>query len=103
MLFIILVIYLIVSKEPTLKDLQKEFHTKVADLWEDIGIQLDIDEGVLNKLKADNIGNTGNCLREMFKVWLTKCNPSPAWSAIVEALGALGQENLAQYIRKKYL
>ena len=49
---------------PTLKILQTELHKTVASLWEDIGIQLDIDDGQLAQVKADN-SDSASCLREL--------------------------------------
>ena len=75
----------------------------MADKWEDIGILLDIEEGQLNKVKSDNdAGNGGDCLREMLKIWLKKIDPKPSWSSMAKALKVLGEQSLAERIRKTY-
>ena len=87
---------------PTLPDLLKELLSKVASKWENIGILLGIDDGPLSKIKADNHGESGDCLREMLRVWLKKVDPPPSWNLLVDALKSLGEEKLAQELRKKY-
>ena len=88
---------------PTLKLLLKALYRTVADKWEDIGIQLDIDDGQLAKVKADNPRNSGNCLREMLRIWLKSGDPQPAsWKDLVDALTNLGEEKLAQQLKITY-
>jgi hypothetical protein len=74
----------------------------VAGKWEVIGIMLDIDDGELSKVKSDNAGNSGNCLQEMLKIWVKKVDPKPSWSSMADALEVLGEESLAEHIRKTY-
>ena len=85
-----------------MKDLQIELYTTVANDWEDIGIQLDIEEGNLRQIKSDNSGDSKACLREMLRMWLSQVDPPPSWTAIVEALDNLGHKDIAQHIRTKY-
>ena len=89
------------QSSPTLKQLLKELHSKAAD-WEDMGIQLDINDGELKQLKSDNRGGSKACLREMLRIWLNRVDPPPSWSAIAEAIEDLGDEQLAQELRSKY-
>ena len=49
---------------PTLRLVQKELYTKVANKWEDIGIQLGIDDGLLDTVKKDNHGDSACSLLE---------------------------------------
>ena len=88
---------------PTLKLLLKALYSTVADKWEDIGILLDIEDGQLAKVKADNPVNSGNCLREMLRIWLKRVEPQPAsWKDLVDALTDLGEEKLAQQLKVTY-
>ena len=64
---------------------------------------LDIEEGSLNRIKSDNAGNSGSCLREMLKFWLKKVTPKPTWSSMADALEVLGEESLAEHVRKNYV
>jgi hypothetical protein len=84
-----------------MKALLTELYNTVADKWEDIGIMLEIEEGQLNKVKSDNAGS-GDCLREMLKIWLKRVDPKPSWSSMAEALEVLREQSLAEHIRKSY-
>ena len=86
---------------PTLKLLQRELY-KIADKWQDIGIQLDVDVKLLNKVKSENGGNSKNCLTEMLKMLVENEDLHPSWTDLVEALGYLEEEELAQQLKDKY-
>ena len=87
--------------KPELKDLIKELLTKASDKWENIGILLGIESGVLDTIKvAENLPQ--NCLREMFKIWLNRVSPPPSWAAIAEAIDLLGDQSLADHLKIKY-
>ena len=75
---------------------------RVADKWEDIGIELRIEEGQLMKIKSDNAGKCEACLREMLKVWLRGVAPPPSWSAMADALDKVEQQNIATHLRTTY-
>ena len=89
--------------KPKLKDLQRELYSKVANEWEDIGIQLDIEEGQLKQIKSDNVGDSKACLREMLRVWLSRVAPPPSWSAMADALDTLGHQDIATHLRTAYM
>ena len=91
-----------VSAIPRLKDLLKELSSRVANEWENIGIQLDIEDGQLKQVKSDHGGDSRACLREMFRIWLSCVNPPPSWSAIAEALECLGSRDIASQLKSKY-
>ena len=86
---------------PTLKLLQKELY-KIADKWEDIGIQLDVDMDLLEKVKSDNDSDSKKCLREMLKILVKKEDLQPSWTDVIEALECLEEEELAQQLKDKY-
>ena len=88
--------------KPTLKKLVKELRQKAAD-WEDIGIQLDVDDGDLQLIKSNNAGNNSSCLRDMLRKWLTQTSPERSWITIVEAVEFLGDKELARKLRCKYI
>ena len=91
------------SAKPKLKDLQKELYSKIANEWEDIGIQLDIEEGRLKQINLDKAGDSKACLREMLRVWLSRVAPPPSWSAMADALDTLGHEDIATHLRTVYI
>ena len=74
---------------------------KAAD-WEDIGIELEIDDGVLKQIKLDNHGDSKSCLRELFRKWLSQADPSPSWANIIDAVEGIGEEDLAHSLQHKY-
>ena len=78
----------------------RELRCKAA-FWEDIGVELQIDDGVLAQIKNDN-SKSIDCLREMFRKWLVQVSPTPSWSAIVEAVETIGDEELAKAIKTRY-
>ena len=80
----------------------RQLRAKAAD-WEDIGVELQVDDGELRQIKQDNINDSKSCLRELFRKWLTQTSPEPSWAAIAEALENLGHEDLARTIRSKYV
>ena len=86
-----------------LRVLLKELYTKAADKWEDIGILIGVDSRTLDTLKATYRDACQSCLKEMLKVWLKITQPPPTWSTIVEALSDLGDEQLAVYLKQKYV
>lgn len=88
------------SDTPTLSCLLKELLSKASN-WENIGVFLDINDGHLSKIKADN-GDSGDCLREMLRIWLKKVDPPPSWNGIVKALKYLGEEKLSQELKGRY-
>ena len=88
--------------KPTLKDLLRELRVKAAD-WEDIGIELEIDDGVLKQIKLDNPGDSKSCLRELLRKWLSQVDPSPSWVSIIDAVEGIGDENLARNLKGKHI
>ena len=90
-----------IDDKPRLKDLLRELRV-AASVWEDIGILLGIDDGQLKQIESDNASDIKACLREMLRVWLSRVDPPPSWSAIVEALKLLGEESLAAQLTGKY-
>ena len=86
------------TPDSRLKVLLRELR-RVASEWEDIGIELDIEEGLLRQIKSDNAGECRACLREMLRAWQNRVAPPPSWSAIADALDALGHQDIATQLR----
>ena len=90
------------SAIPTLKALMRELYSVASD-WENIGIQLDIDDKDFRYIRSqNNIRDSMSCFREMCRIWLKRVYPPPSWSAVVRALEFLGHDNLASNLRCKY-
>ena len=88
--------------KPELKELMRELRAKAAD-WEDIGVELEVDDGELKQIKQDNATDSKSCLRELFRKWLTRESPEPSWAAITDAVEHLRDEKLATTLRSKYV
>ena len=73
-----------------------------AAFWEDIGVELQVDDGDLAQIRLDNAIDGRGRLREMLRKWLSRVDPRPSWTAIVEALEQIGDEELAGRLRSKY-
>ena len=86
---------------PSLKDLRKEIGL-IASGWESIGILLDIDLDLLNRLKSDNQNVIEKCFLEMLKIWLNRVSPPPSWAAIADVVGHLGYPILKERLKNKY-
>ena len=91
------------DEKPKLKDLLTELLTKVASKWENIGTMLNIEEGQLNSIKADQGNDSASCLRKMLQIWLTQVEPSaPTWLAMAKAIESAGDPGLARDLKAKY-
>ena len=86
---------------PEIKALLRELR-RVANEWEDIGIELDIEEGQLRQINADKGGDSRACLRDMLRMWRSRVVPPPSWSAMADALGTLDHQDIATHLRTKY-
>lgn len=91
-----------IPKTPSLSDLQRELYHSASDKWEDIGIQLRLDDRKLTQIKGSHSNDTKSCLREMLRLWVARTDPPPSWSAITDALMTLGDEQLASRLKCKY-
>ena len=88
---------------PDLKDLMDALYHMVADKWEPIGIYLHLSMATLKVIAAECQHDPHKCLIGMLEVWLKRVDPPPAWSAIIEAVEFLGEEQLARELKEKYI
>ena len=87
---------------PSLKDMMDAFYHTVADKWEHIGIYLHLHMPTLKTIAAQHQHNPPKCLIGMLDLWLKTVDPPPTWSAIINAVEFLGEEQLARGLREKY-
>lgn len=85
--------------KPDLRELTRELAPLASD-WEDIGIDLKIDDGTLANIKQEQQQMRGR-LREMLRTWLKQVDPQPTWTAIVEAVELIDPSH-AQKLKSKY-
>ncbi len=88
---------------PRFTTLLNELTNRVAAKWEEIGISLQIESGLLEIIKKDNPSDCRMCLREMLKEWMKQVDPPPSWLAIIKAVKDCGYNLLARTLRDKYL
>ena len=77
-------------------------YNTVADKWEPIGIYLHLPMPTLKVIDAEHQHDPHKCLIGMLEVWLKRVDPPPTWSAIIEAVKFLGEEQLGRELREKY-
>ena len=84
-----------------MKKLTTALYHKVASKWKVIGVQLKISD--LASIEANHSGDPHLCLVEMLEVWLRRVDPPPTWTAIIEAVEFLGEEQLGKELRQNYI
>ena len=85
-----------------MKDLMDALYNKVAAKWEHIGIYLHLPMAALKAIAEEHQRDPHKCLIGMLEVWLKRVDPSPTWSAIIEAVEFLGEEQLGKKLKEKY-
>ena len=88
--------------KPRLKDLVDALYHKVADKWRMIGILLEIPKAKLAHIAEMHLDDPRSCLVEVLVTWLERVDPPPTWTAIIEAVEFLGEEQLGKELREKY-
>ena len=75
----------------------------VSHKWFDIGLELELVVGVLDRLRYQ-YPDPSTCLREMLFEWLKKVEPPPTWEGVACALESrvVGEARLAEQLRMKY-
>ena len=90
-------------RPPRFTTLVHELTNRVAAKWEELGISLRLESGLLEIIKKDNPSDCRACLRVVLKEWLKQVDPPPLWSAIIDAIKDCGYNLLARKLRSKYL
>ena len=91
--------------EPELPDLMKEVAAEIPGKWRDVGLQLGLDQGVLEGIGTISPGDINHCYSNVFRQWMSlnsRLHPY-TWSTIVQALEtpAVGEGRLADKIKNK--
>ena len=81
---------------PDMRDLMDALYHTVADKWEPIGIYLHLPMATLKAIAEECQHDPHKCLIGMLEVWLKRVDPPPTWSAIIEAVEFLGEEELGR-------
>ena len=92
--------YKMSSNRPTLRQLVSVL-SKIAHLWFDLGIQLDIDSDILHTIRKSKPFQADDCMRGMLEKWLQKY-PERGWDDIVRALEELDRNDIALTVTREY-
>ena len=91
--------------EPELPDLMNEVAAKIPGKWRDVGLQLGVDQSILEGIATISLGDTNLCYSNVFTRWKNQNLPTYpyTWSTLVQALKApaVGEERLADKIKNK--
>ena len=90
------------DSEPELSDLMNEVAAEIPSNWRNVGLQLGLDQGVLDGIALISPGDTDHCYRNVFTRWKKQNSTTHphTWSTIVQALEspAVGERRLAEKI-----
>ena len=92
------------EQKPIMLSEAYESLVSISHKWQDIGLQLKLEEGILKAIESDHPKNSRDCLREMLSTWL-KVDPRPTWYTLCAALRSkiVGEEKLAGSLGAKYI
>lgn len=74
----------------------------MASQWQEIAVLLEIPHFETEMIKQENARVKG-CLLAMVTKWFKQANPRPSWNMLAQAVEALGNQAMAEDIRKKYI
>ena len=90
------------DSEPELRKLMNEVAAKIPGKWRDVGLQLGVDQSILDGIATISLGDTNLCYSNVFTRWKNQNSTAHpyTWSTIVQALKApaVGEERLADKI-----
>ena len=93
------------GSQPELSDLMNEVAAKIPGKWQDVGLQLGMDKGVLDGIALISPGNNNHCYTNVFSRWKNQnlATHPYTWSTVVHVLKspAVGQNRLAGEIKNK--
>ena len=91
------------DSQPELKDLMNEVAAKIPSKWRDVGLQLGVEQSIIDGIYNTELGDTNRCYSKVFTQWKNQ-NSSRypyTWSTLVDALqaAAVGEQHLADKIK----
>ena len=93
------------GSKPELSDLMNEIAAKIPGKWRDVGLQLGLDQGVLDGIALTNQGDTNHCYSNVFTRWKNQDSTTHpyTWSTVVQALESqtVGENQLASKIKNE--
>ena len=84
------------ERAPKRTDLLDKVAAKARDKWKMVGEQLSIQPNQLMAISRNN-QDAMDCYRDVFTLWMNKCDPPFTWVTIIDALRAssVGEDRLA--------
>ena len=93
------------DSQPKLSDLMNEVAAKIPSKWRDVGLQLGLDQGVLEGIASISPGDTNLYYINVFTRWKNQSSTTHphTWSTLVQALEspAVGERRLADKIKSE--
>ena len=93
------------ESEPELPDLMNEVAAEIPNRWRDVGVQLGVDDSVLEGIALISPGDINRCHSNVFTRWKNQNSTKYpyTWSTIVQALEsrAVGEKRLADKIKNE--
>jgi len=69
--------------------------------WYTLGLQLGLEEEVLNSIEVELSRKHAKCKRAMFRKWLAS-TPSASWNDLIKALDQIGEEETAKKVKEEF-
>ena len=69
--------------------------------WYTLGLELGLEEEVLNSIEVDHSNKLVKCNRAMFRKWL-ESTPTASWDDLIKALEQIGEEETAEKVREEF-
>ena len=93
------------NSQPEPADLMNEVAAKIPGKWRDVGLQLGLNNAILDGIAAISPGDVNHCYSNVFTRWKNQnLHAYPyAWSTVVQALKAqaVGEDRLADRLADK--
>ena len=92
------------SQEPELKDLMEHVGSVIPAKWQEVGIQLGLEDNELEEIKSD-VSGSKSCFQKVFALWKRTKRSEYKWNTVCEALRSkhVNEVNLAKTIRSKFV
>ena len=92
------------SQEPELKDLMEHVGCVIPAKWQEVGIQLGLEDNELKEITS-NISGSKSCFQEVFALWKRTKRSEYKWNIVCEALRSkhVNEMLLAKTIRSKFV
>ena len=90
------------STRPFLKDLHGRVVSLVAHKWKDLGVQLlgQDQQNELNIIAADCPGDSRECCKRVFEIWLNTTADNATWDQLIAALRSVGLNYFASELNE---